>query len=515
MQPNMGMPMGYPMGMPSHMQHMHSPAVRSQAPPMAPSQPTQMAPRHMPQHGSITLSQPQHHFQAHGQPVVRQQVPQHQIVRPANANMLQHTPSPQNNAQPRPPQTPTNVPRPTTPTTQPSARPVQSQLRPGMATPNQPSRPAVATPVQQPRPTTPQSKATPAQPAKPQGFVTELWVVRHGETPENKTRTIAGQNASGLTPNGAKQASLLAERLRGMRFHSIFLSDLVRTKQTADPVLKALPQGIPAFTDTRLREKGAGQYEGFKIGYIEQMTRYSGLPHRVFRPPGGESWEDVAARSRSFMRDMLDKHCICTREQQLNLNKAAETAAGHTADSFSRASSTHSEVVEADAAAADKTRADEVKKILIITHGGFISEFLSAAVGGIGNSSKNCSLSVLCIQMTHVKGPPKYWMRLINDVEHLANIDKPLAYPSSRQTPPASSAPSPLIPPQESTPKSPLSGSPPPPEHGTDLANDPHIAPPPSSNDAAPDAKSTGSEGVAPAKGTEGKPEGQEESKNG
>jgi len=46
----------------------------------------------------------------------------------------------------------------------------------------------------------------------------EIWVVRHGETVENTTRTVAGQNGSGLTPLGMKQAELVAKRLQGINF---------------------------------------------------------------------------------------------------------------------------------------------------------------------------------------------------------------------------------------------------------------------------------------------------------
>ncbi|KAJ1487293.1 histidine phosphatase superfamily, partial [Baffinella frigidus] len=66
----------------------------------------------------------------------------------------------------------------------------------------------------------------------------EIWVVRHGETVENTTRTIAGQNASGLTPRGVKQAVLVAKRLQGIHFSAIYISDLSRTKQTADPIIR-------------------------------------------------------------------------------------------------------------------------------------------------------------------------------------------------------------------------------------------------------------------------------------
>jgi broad specificity phosphatase PhoE len=48
---------------------------------------------------------------------------------------------------------------------------------------------------------------------------------------------------------------MTAERLQGMRFDSVYISDLVRTKQTADPILRKLPKGTKCFTDKRLREK--------------------------------------------------------------------------------------------------------------------------------------------------------------------------------------------------------------------------------------------------------------------
>eukprot|EP00961_Rhodomonas_salina_P055171 741124-Rhodomonas_salina.2 len=74
-----------------------------------------------------------------------------------------------------------------------------------------------------------------------QGIVGEVWVVRHGETADNKTRTIAGHNAGGLSDLGRHQARLLAERLRGTQFEAVFVSDLKRTQETADILLEALP----------------------------------------------------------------------------------------------------------------------------------------------------------------------------------------------------------------------------------------------------------------------------------
>jgi len=44
------------------------------------------------------------------------------------------------------------------------------------------------------------------------GCAVELWVVRHGETEDNKTRTIAGHNAGKLSALGITQVALAAGR---------------------------------------------------------------------------------------------------------------------------------------------------------------------------------------------------------------------------------------------------------------------------------------------------------------
>jgi broad specificity phosphatase PhoE len=229
----------------------------------------------------------------------------------------------------------------------------------------------------------------------------ELWICRHGETVENNTRTIAGQNSSGLTEHGREQASLLGERLTNVDFVGIYISDLNRTKQTADAVLRARAPGTPAFTDSRLREKGAGSYEGQKIGYIEKMTQMSGMPHRVFRPPGGESWEDVSQRSRSFMREVLSRYCTCTDQIGRPFNQRGY-------DSTGRPINTGYAVGPV-----------ETKRVLIITHGGFMSEFLSLAVGGVPNCAKNCSIFVLACARDHPQGRTQFLLKVLNEVSHV------------------------------------------------------------------------------------------------
>ena len=66
-----------------------------------------------------------------------------------------------------------------------------------------------------------------------------------------------------------------------------------------------LAPGTKVQYDARLREKGAGSIEGKPLGTAEKMARHNKVAIRDFRPPGGESWRDVAARSQSFIRDLV------------------------------------------------------------------------------------------------------------------------------------------------------------------------------------------------------------------
>ncbi|KAJ1473147.1 histidine phosphatase superfamily, partial [Baffinella frigidus] len=136
----------------------------------------------------------------------------------------------------------------------------------------------------------------------------EIWVCRHGQTEDNSTKTAAGWNAGGLSATGITQATQLGERLRAESFDSMHVSDLRRTEMTANLVNEARQNLEPLewIKDSRLREKGAGANEGKPVGTSERQAKQQGVSTRIFRPEGGgESWEDVATRARSFIRSVV------------------------------------------------------------------------------------------------------------------------------------------------------------------------------------------------------------------
>ena len=135
----------------------------------------------------------------------------------------------------------------------------------------------------------------------------ELWLVRHGETPASKGRTLAGWTDVPLTAYGEEQASALRPLLAGERFDGVWSSNLRRAVTTAH-----LAWGEPR-QDERLREMSFGSLEGLPWdtldpGLQEGLARFEG-----FVAPGGESFAELRSRVLSFVDALLPgRHVLFT-----------------------------------------------------------------------------------------------------------------------------------------------------------------------------------------------------------
>ena len=90
-------------------------------------------------------------------------------------------------------------------------------------------------------------------------MTTELIVVRHGESTFNRERRWQGQSQDALLSElGWRQATCVADALRGSAARALFSSDLTRSMQTAVPL--AAVTGLPIVPDARLREIDAGRW---------------------------------------------------------------------------------------------------------------------------------------------------------------------------------------------------------------------------------------------------------------
>ncbi|OGO75039.1 MAG: hypothetical protein A3K41_08270 [Chloroflexi bacterium RIFOXYD12_FULL_57_15] len=142
--------------------------------------------------------------------------------------------------------------------------------------------------------------------------MTELWLIRHGQTDWNLTGRWQGQasNAPGLNDMGRAQALALLDQLQDVDFSAIYSSDLPRARQTAG--LIAEPLGLTVTFEPRLREMNLGAWEGMLSSDIE--TQYPReLEERRRDPfhahaPNGESPLEVAERVIAAVDEIAGKH---------------------------------------------------------------------------------------------------------------------------------------------------------------------------------------------------------------
>jgi len=128
----------------------------------------------------------------------------------------------------------------------------------------------------------------------------DIHLVRHGQSTWNVLGRAQGQTPHvPLTPLGGQQARDAAARLAGCGARLVWSSDLRRAVDTARPIARRL--GAAVVPDPDLRERSLGGFEGQpSAGVLAAPGTAWADPG--WRPPGGESMQDVAARVRRFLR---------------------------------------------------------------------------------------------------------------------------------------------------------------------------------------------------------------------
>lgn len=138
--------------------------------------------------------------------------------------------------------------------------------------------------------------------------MTELLLIRHGETDYNRQLRFQGQIDIPLNQTGLAQARRLGERLAGEPLDAIVSSDLQRARATAEPLLQA--RGGTARLDPLWREQSFGVLEGLEVPSVrfshpELWAAWS--RHEADRaPPGGESNLSFHARVMQALRALAE-----------------------------------------------------------------------------------------------------------------------------------------------------------------------------------------------------------------
>jgi probable phosphoglycerate mutase len=125
-----------------------------------------------------------------------------------------------------------------------------------------------------------------------------IYLLRHGEIELGEKKRFIGQADLPLNEKGLHQACFWQKKLKTEGFEIIYSSDLNRARQTALIIAghhQEKVQLLPA-----LREINLGEWEGLSVA--EARARFPAEWQRrekdlvTFRPPGGESFRDLAAR---------------------------------------------------------------------------------------------------------------------------------------------------------------------------------------------------------------------------
>ncbi|MFH1425511.1 MAG: histidine phosphatase family protein [archaeon] len=124
--------------------------------------------------------------------------------------------------------------------------------------------------------------------------------LRHGQAEHNVHNEI-NQDPNipvHLTPKGKKQAVEAKKKLGEIEFDVVFVSDFIRTQETAEIVSK--DWGVPIFVDERISEAKTG-FEGKSA---VEYNLDSAHDFYNFKVKGRESWNDVVKRVKNFLKDL-------------------------------------------------------------------------------------------------------------------------------------------------------------------------------------------------------------------
>lgn len=156
-------------------------------------------------------------------------------------------------------------------------------------------------------------------------MVTEIYLIRHGETEGAETKRYKGHIDVPLSENGIRQMERVAEYLYQStdnprippldkggqgRVTSVYCSDLIRAIKSAEIIAK--PHGLKPVIVPELKERNFGIWEGMsfdeiKEKYPEEFTAWADNPLK-FSPMEGESTVEVRDRALKALGKILNQN---------------------------------------------------------------------------------------------------------------------------------------------------------------------------------------------------------------
>lgn len=139
---------------------------------------------------------------------------------------------------------------------------------------------------------------------------TLLYIVRHGHSKGNDTKTFYGHFDGPLTQKGHEQAQRVMNFFKDKRIDAVYSSDLIRAVDTVKPTAQS--KGLEVIGDKRLREIYAGAWENRNIDelIVEYPEEYGVWRNDKAnsRCTNGESVRELSERFINALADIAQKN---------------------------------------------------------------------------------------------------------------------------------------------------------------------------------------------------------------
>jgi|TARA_B110000503_G_C7120460_1_gene402259 probable phosphoglycerate mutase len=146
--------------------------------------------------------------------------------------------------------------------------------------------------------------------------MTEVIIIRHGETQWNTEHRLQGWRDTDLNEVGLEQAHALAKRIAHEHHHDnrpidqVYSSDLKRAYQTAQTVATAV--GLEVLVEPGIRERNFGVLEGVKFSEMFEEQPEAAAIWQRRQPdedlPLGESLQTLHDRAIQTVNDIARRH---------------------------------------------------------------------------------------------------------------------------------------------------------------------------------------------------------------
>lgn len=135
-----------------------------------------------------------------------------------------------------------------------------------------------------------------------------LYFIRHGETLWNASGRYQGSTDVGLSPEGLRQAELVAKQFCDIPLDGIISSPLKRALNTAKGIARS--HSLELKQDARFSELCFGDWEGKTFSEIEHL--WPGMIEEMYHHPdtiqfpNGESFKDAQKRAMEGVHALLN-----------------------------------------------------------------------------------------------------------------------------------------------------------------------------------------------------------------